>query len=291
VLVFDEVDINIHTDGKFSETENSLKHKTILTIAVYFIVSFFRGGKMDLFETASGTYFAFQPIVEPTMGVTFGFELLLRHDSDSFSIPDFFDSAFEKGVLHRLDLLLREKAFETIIKVPFYKEMTFFYNIDNRILLDKEYEQGKTEEFLKKTELLTENICFEISERHEIKKKNYQNIFSSYKNRSFLVAIDDYGAGYSGLKTLYNFEPDFIKIDRFLITDIFHDPKKRLFVSSLVDMAHKMGIQVIAEGVETELELLGCEECDCDFVQGYFIQRPTPDISELRKKYDVSLEN
>lgn len=239
----------------------------------------------------SGIRSALQPIVEPTTGVTFGFELLLRHEIPDLPIHSFFDFAFEKGVLHKLDLFLRKKAFEKITRIPFFKKMTFFYNIDNRILMDKDYEQGRTEAMLEKAGLLIDNICFEVSERHEIKKKNYQKIFSSYKNRSFLVAIDDYGAGYSGLKTLYNFEPDFIKIDRFLITNIFHDPKKRLFVSSLVDMAHKMGIQVIAEGVETEHELLGCEECGCDFVQGYFIQRPTPDISELRKKYDVSLEN
>jgi EAL domain-containing protein (putative c-di-GMP-specific phosphodiesterase class I) len=242
---------------------------------------------MDLFKIANDSDFALQPIVEPTTGVTFGFELLLRNEAPDFSIPVFFDWAFEQGVLHRVDLFLREKAFEKIVRIPFFKDMTFFYNIDNRILIDKEYEPGRTESMLENAGLLIDNICFEVSERHEIKKKNYQKIFSSYKNRSFLVAIDDYGAGYSGLKTLYNFEPDFIKIDRFLITNIFHDPKKRLFVSSLVDMAHKMGIQVIAEGVETEYELLGCEECGCDFVQGYFIQRPTPDISELRKKYDI----
>lgn len=246
---------------------------------------------MDVFKIAADSDFALQPIVEPTTGMTFGFELLLRSEVPDFSIPHFFDYAFEQGVLHRLDLYLRERAFEKITRIPFFKDMTFFYNIDNRILMDKDYESGKTESMLEKAGLLIDNICFEISERHEIKKKNYQNIFSSYKNRSFLVAIDDYGAGYSGLRTLYNFEPDFIKIDRFLITNIFHDPKKRLFVSSLVEMAHKMGIQIIAEGVETEHELLGCEECGCDFVQGYFIQRPTPDISELRKKYDVSLEN
>lgn len=48
-----------------------------------------------------------------------------------------------------------------------------------------------------------------------------------------------------------------------------------------------INIQPDEKFLETELELLGCEECDCDFVQGYFIQRPTPDISELRKKYDI----
>ena len=166
--------------------------------------------------------------------------------------------------------------------------MVFFYNLDNRLFLDKGYKTGKTEPMLKSVGLLKDNICFEVSERHEIKKKPYyHDLFVSYKSRSFLVAIDDYGSGHSGLKTLYNFEPDFIKIDRFLIQNLFYDPKKRLFVSSLVNMAHRMGTNVIAEGVETEDELLGCQECGCDLVQGYFIQRPTRNIDELKRKYDI----
>ena len=243
---------------------------------------------MDIFKLATETDFAFQPIVDTQTGVTYGFELLLRHDSKKFSIPGFFDAAFDQGILHKVDLILREKAFEKIIKIPFYKNVVFFYNLDNRLFLDKGYKTGKTEPMLKSVGLLKDNICFEVSERHEIKKKPYyHDLFVSYKSRSFLVAIDDYGSGHSGLKTLYNFEPDFIKIDRFLIQNLFYDPKKRLFVSSLVNMAHRMGTNVIAEGVETEDELLGCQECGCDLVQGYFIQRPTRNIDELKRKYDI----
>ena len=243
---------------------------------------------MDIFKLAAETDFAFQPIVDTQTGVTYGFELLLRHDSKKFSIPGFFDAAFDQGVLHKVDLLLREKSFEKIKKIPFYKDVVFFYNLDNRLFLDEGYEAGKTESMIDSIDLPKDNICFEVSERHELKKKkHFHDLFESYKNRSFLVAIDDYGSGHSGLKTLYNFEPDFIKIDRFLIQNLFYDPKKRLFVSSLVNMAHRMGTNVIAEGVETEDELLGCQECGCDLVQGYFIQRPTRNIDELKRKYDI----
>ena len=243
---------------------------------------------MDIYRIAAETDFAMQAIVNTETGKTFGYELLLRHKDPGFSIPAFFDAAYEAGALHKVDLTLREKAFEKIVKVPFFKEVVFFYNIDNRILLDEGYKPGKTESMLDSVGLLRDNICFEVSERHEIrKKKQYQNIFVSYKNRSFLVAIDDYGSGHSGLRALYNFEPDFIKIDRFLIHNLFYDPKKRLFVSTLVNMAHKMGVKVIAEGVETEHELLGCLECGCDLVQGYYIQKPTQNVSELKKKYKL----
>jgi len=240
---------------------------------------------MDLEKILTESDYALQPIVECSTGKTFGFELLLRHNEPDFSIANFFDEAFKNEILHRIDLVLREKALEKIRQIPFYRNMIFFYNIDNRILTDREYESGKTEIMIENAGMLNRNLCFEISEKHEIKKANYHKIFSNYKNRSFLIALDDYGSGFSGMKNLYNFEPDFIKIDRFLITNIFDDPKKRLFVTSLVDMAHKMNIKVIAEGIEKELELLACQECGCDFVQGYYIQRPTLDISELKLQY------
>lgn len=240
---------------------------------------------MELEKIALNSDFAFQPIIKSNSGMTLGFELLLRCDCEGFSISGFFDSAFKNGNLHRIDLILREKALKKITQIPFYRDMTFFYNIDNRMLLNSDYEPGKTEKMLENAEIRSQNFCFEISEKHEIKKLNYYKLFSNYKNRSFSIALDDYGSGFSGLQNLYNFEPDFIKIDRFLITKIFNDPKKRLLVTSLVNMAHKMGIRVIAEGVETEHELLGCEECGCDFVQGYYIQRPTLDISDLKLQY------
>lgn len=244
---------------------------------------------MDLERILAESDYALQPIVDCATGATLGVELLMRCDVDGFSIPQFFDTAFSRGHLHRIDVTLREKAVRKIVTLPFYSEMTFFYNIDNRILLDSGYEPGRTESLLESAGIKSRDFCFEISEKHEIKKTNYQKLFTNYRNRSFSIALDDYGSGFSGLKNLYNFEPDYIKIDRFLISNMFFDPKKRLFVGSLVNMAHKMGIKVIAEGVQTELELFACQECGCDFVQGYFIQKPTLIPSEIKKEYKFEI--
>ena len=101
------------------------------------------------------------------------------------------------------------------------------------------------------------------------------------------IAIDDFGAGYSGLTLLYHSEPDYIKIDRFFIANINDDSRKKFFVSYVVDLAHMMGIIVIAEGVETAEEFFICREIGCDYVQGFLIQKPQGDISELKFKYNL----
>jgi diguanylate cyclase (GGDEF)-like protein len=111
-------------------------------------------------------------------------------------------------------------------------------------------------------------------------------ILENYKKQHFRIAIDDFGVGYSGLKLLYHSEPDMLKLDRFFIASVGEDVKKKLFVAQVVNMAHIMGIIVIAEGVETEREYYICREIGCDFVQGYLVQQPVIDIGELKYKYE-----
>jgi hypothetical protein len=97
--------------------------------------------------------------------------------------------------------------------------------------------------------------------------------------------LDDFGTGYSGLKTLYYLDPQYIKIDRFFITDILKDKKKKLFISNIINIAHQSGIKVLAEGVETLDELNVCRDIGCDLAQGYYIQKPVKSIGSLQFEY------
>jgi diguanylate cyclase (GGDEF)-like protein len=101
----------------------------------------------------------------------------------------------------------------------------------------------------------------------------------------FKIAIDDFGTGYSGLKLLYHAEPHFIKIDRFFINGISHDPKKQLFIRNLIKLTEALNIKVIAEGIESKDEFYVCKEMGCHYVQGYFVQRPTLYVSKLLRSY------
>lgn len=233
--------------------------------------------------------FAFQPIICMESGVVLGYEALLRDfEKAGFkSIDDFFDLAYKEKVLFKVDVELRKKALKKI--KPVYdknNKIIIFFNLDNRIIEMDDYRTGLTSDILAELKLPKNFITFEVSEKYEfesfIKAKTVLNL---YIEQGFNVALDDFGTGYSGLKMLYNLNPKYIKIDRFFISDIVNDRRKRLYVTNIVNIAHQSNIQVIAEGIETLDEFLVCEEVGCDFVQGYFIQKPTTEIAKLKKNY------
>lgn len=239
---------------------------------------------------------ALQPIVDINSGEIVAYESLLRNYAEvGFnSIDDFFDTAYEQGALYAVDIELRSKVLEKL--KPLYeqnKSFGLFYNLDNRILDMDDYEHGTTKSLLGFFNYDNSFITFEISEKHEFSSFiDAQTVFNTYADQGFSIALDDFGTGFSGLKMLYYLNPQYIKIDRFFITDILKDKKKRLFVSNIVNIAHQSNIRVLAEGVETEDELNVCKDIGCDLVQGYYIQKPVLDIGQLRFKYDeVCLEN
>jgi diguanylate cyclase (GGDEF)-like protein len=230
--------------------------------------------------------YAFQPVVNIYSGFVFGFEALLRNwrEAGFNSLPHLFDTAYGERRLYMLDLLLRGKAIEKFARIPFHARCKLLFNLDNRVLLMPDYSPGNTGKLLSRFGLHPSSLVFEISERHEFEVVSAtEAILAQYKQ----IAIDDFGSGHSGLQLLFHSDPEFIKIDRFFIADIDADVKKRLLVSSMVNLAHALGIQVIAEGVETEAEFFACKTLGCDLVQGYLVQRPVSDIGQLRFRYDA----
>ena len=235
--------------------------------------------------------FALQPIVDINSGVTVAHESLLReYKRAGFdSIDDFFDTAYEKKVLFSVDIELRKKVFQKFKAIyDQNSKISLFYNIDNRIIQMDNYETGNTTSILKEYGYKENCITFEISEKHEFKSfVEAKTIFNLYKEQGYKIALDDFGTGFSGLKMLYYMSPDCIKIDRFFITDILNDNKKKIYVANIVNIAHNSNIKVLAEGVETLDELEVCREIGCDLVQGYYVQRPTQDITKLQQTYSI----
>ncbi|MEA1955252.1 MAG: EAL domain-containing protein [Campylobacterota bacterium] len=239
--------------------------------------------------------FALQPIVDIVNGDIYAYESLLREYKNAGfdSIDDFFDTAFKEKVLFSVDVKLREKALIKFKKLyDKNNKIKLFYNIDNRIIKMHNYESGYTNNLLKKLDLEESSVSFEISEKHEFDSFiEAKTIFNLYKKQGYSIALDDFGVGYSGLKMLYYISPDYIKIDRFFITDILNDNKKKIYVANIVNIAHHSNIKVLAEGVETLDELNVCREIGCNLVQGYFIQRPTQDIKKLKNNYPIIIKN
>lgn len=234
--------------------------------------------------------FAFQPIVNIHNGICFGYEALVRNWKEAgFSdIRSIFDEAYDEGLLYHADVLLRCKAIRKFASIPGSKQLKLFYNLDNRCITMPGYQPGNTGLLMEANGMPPSVLYLEISEHHDVGNadlvmKNLQN----YRAQGYKLALDDYGTGFSQLKTLYQCEPDIIKIDRFFISNIHSDKKKELLVSQVVGMAHLIGLMVVAEGVETEQEYFACKRIGCDLLQGFLVQRPTTDITEVRSQYGL----
>ena len=105
------------------------------------------------------------------------------------------------------------------------------------------------------------------------------------------VSIDDFGTGYSSLSYLSNFPFDKLKIDQSFIRDITTDKAAASLATSIISMAHSLGVRVIAEGVETEAQLNFLKDYNCDEIQGYYYSKPIPaeDFTKLLKKNTISI--
>lgn len=233
--------------------------------------------------------YAFQPIIYSHTGKLYAVEALIRNVQNIpglNAIDDLFNMAFNDDYLYELDLQLREKAIKKFSNIEI-DDLRLFYNLDNRIIYNKNLSSGNTSKILKKYKLNKSVICFELSEKGTAIEQNaLSTMIQRYKENGYSIAIDDFGIGVSGLKLLYFSEAHIIKLDRFFISNIDQDSKKKLFCSSIIEMAHIMGMQVIAEGVETVKEFYTCKDIGADFIQGYLVQKPTTEIDEIKSIYN-----
>jgi EAL domain-containing protein (putative c-di-GMP-specific phosphodiesterase class I) len=120
-----------------------------------------------------------------------------------------------------------------------------------------------------------DRIIFEITEGEEVNDpKHLQAIADEYRLHDFQVALDDFGAGYSGLNLLADLPADIVKLDMQLIRDIDRRPRAAQIVSSIAELCKNLRITLIAEGIETIDEFYALEDCGITIMQGYLLARP-----------------
>lgn len=132
------------------------------------------------------------------------------------------------------------------------------------------------------------HIIFEVTEAEPIADPAHlKGIFNAYKERGFITAIDDFGAGYAGLNLLTKFSPELLKLDMELCQGISEDKVKKIITDGAIKTARALDIKVIAEGVETREDLRVLRDLGVDYFQGYIIQKPViemlaiPDLSSF----------
>jgi EAL domain-containing protein (putative c-di-GMP-specific phosphodiesterase class I) len=103
-----------------------------------------------------------------------------------------------------------------------------------------------------------------------------QKTINALKRLGVRIAIDDFGTGYSSLMYLADFAPETLKIDRHFTSKIAHDAATQTIVEGIIGLSRKLGIKVVAEGVEEQEQLDILRQVQCDYVQGYLLSRPQP---------------
>ncbi len=221
----------------------------------------------------------FQPIISLRDGAVFGYEALSRgpQGTEMESPGMLFEYAQKYNKLWELELLCRTKAIEaaSVLKI----QCKLFLNVNPSVMHDIKFKQGFTKDYLSQYSIHAEDVIFEITENEAIGNlTDFMKTIRNYKDQNYKIAIDDAGAGYSGLNLISDICPHFIKIDMNLIRDIDKDVTKQSLVRSMREFAALSNTYLIAEGIETESELLKLIEIGIDYGQGFFIQKPLPSL-------------
>lgn len=217
----------------------------------------------------------FQPIVDLSTGDIFAYEALSRITltTSKLSIDQLFCIADHLEQVWNLEKLCRSKALAALEHKP--KFVKAFVNVDANVIMDSEFVEGFTKEYLKRYNLSTNDVVFEITERTSVEQEAlFKQSVEHYKKQGFQIAIDDAGSGYSNLNRISVVEPKYIKIDQQLIRGINENQTKKSMVAIIAKYSEEMNYTVIAEGIETEEELKTVIQMGIKYGQGYFLCRP-----------------
>ena len=118
----------------------------------------------------------------------------------------------------------------------------------------------------------------ELTEQTELQDDELESLKKQYRDMGIGFALDDYGTGYSNVGNLLRYMPDYVKIDRSLLTEIQKSSQKQHFVREVIDFCHANNIMALAEGVETVEELQTVIYLGADLIQGYYVARPKSEI-------------
>lgn len=217
----------------------------------------------------------FQPIVSLSRQEIYGYEGLIRGPSNSslHAPTHLFATAQRYGRHNELDYLCRQTLIEQFAQLQLPGRL--FLNVNPSILMSPDFKKGLTTQFLASCGLDPNRVVIEITETQPIEEYHLIcKAIEHYRKEGFMIAIDDLGAGYSGLKLWSEMQPDFVKIDRHFISGVDKDKVKRQFINSIMEISRTIGCHVIAEGVETREEYIAVRKLGAGFSQGYYFARP-----------------
>jgi len=214
---------------------------------------------------------AFQPIVNCKTKRIFGYEALARglNNESAYSII----SKVNDDNRYLFDQLCRVKAIALAAKLKLDGMLSI--NFLPNAIYKPERCIRTTLEAAKKHNFPTQNIMFEFTEVEKIEDTNHvKRVVEYYQSLGFKTATDDFGAGYSGINLLADFQTDIVKLDMGLIRGIDKDHKRQIVVRHCLNMLTELNILVLAEGIETIEEYQWLSNAGVELMQGYFFAKP-----------------
>lgn len=219
-----------------------------------------------------------QPIVSAKTGDIYSYEALMRSGTERKISPlAIIKHAEAVGRLYDVEKLTFFNVMQKMKEREqmFHTRKLFINSIPKLPLTEKDFDK-----LVLRYGSLMNNMVVEFTEQTEANKKQIEQIKERSRRVGFRMAIDDYGSGYSNVTNLLTYMPDYVKIDRSLISGIEDDQKKQYFVTNIVEFAHENGIFALAEGVETRGELNTVIRLGVDLLQGYYLAKPQPRMIE-----------
>jgi EAL domain-containing protein (putative c-di-GMP-specific phosphodiesterase class I) len=226
----------------------------------------------------------YQPVVDLRLRRAIGYEALTRLASNAFSGPEqLFKAAYENDAVWKLERLCRIRAIEGAGQ--FGPDRLLFLNVEPDSFYDPVLRSEETSRLLREANLTPAQIVLEITEHSAVQDHEaFRQMLSFFQFHGFRLAVDDVGSGYSGLRSIAELRPDFIKIDMSLIRDIHLHPIKQDLTSTIVRFSNRSGTTLIAEGVETIEELRCLQKIGVRLAQGYLFARPAPRIPDINQE-------
>jgi diguanylate cyclase (GGDEF)-like protein len=234
--------------------------------------------------------FYLQPLIDASTGRLSGAEALLRwnHPVRGVLAPiSFLDVAQESGAIMAIQPALIQRALKSLAawrQLPGFEDFRLSFNLSAEQLTYPGF-AFDLQKMLDDAGLDFESLQGEITESTVLNDEKYlRPMLYKFAESGLSLALDDFGTGYASMTHLSDLPIKTVKLDRSYVSQICDDERKANIVRHLIGMAHSIGLQVIAEGVETEQQRQFLVDAQCDELQGYYFSQPIP-IAEFEARW------
>ena len=216
----------------------------------------------------------FQPIYSLNTKKIIGLEALARGDYKGEVISPYFLFSYAKdtGSVLDVDRLCREKAMSAFAKDK--SAPALFVNFETSVLNDVVPGNGEILKTAAENNISPESVVIELNESHVKDSYDLMMFVDFYRSKGFLIALDNVGTGLDTMNRIMMVNPDIIKIDRAIVSNIDSNEYNQEVFKSIINTAKQIGAMTVAEGVETVDEVITCMLMGVDYFQGFYFSRP-----------------